>query len=153
MAVRPAMTNEAARAEAIAAYKSILKEILDRRPSGTRHRLSQALGKARSFISQISNPVYTIAIPRQHLSVIFEVCHFSAAEMKRFLALYAEAHPGRPVSIENLPRLRTLHVPVPDLGDDRHNEEFDKLIHDFVDGLAKVARNASKGTSEKGSKS
>ena len=152
MAVRPATGSDEERAEAIATYKSILKEILDRRPAGTRHRLSQALGKARSFISQISNPTYTIAIPAPHLSVIFEVCHFSAEEKKRFLATYAEAHPRRPVSLETLPRLRTLHLPVPDLGDDRHNEDFDQLIHDFVDGLAKVARNAGSHSSGKRSK-
>ena len=153
MATRPAAASDGDRAETIAAYKGMLKEILDRRPSGTRHRLSQALGKARSFISQISNPAYAIGIPAQHLAVIFEVCHFSAAEKKRFLAIYAEAHPGRMVRLEALPRLRTLHLPVPDLGDDRHNEDLDQVIHDFVDALAKVARNANGRGSGKGSKS
>ena len=41
---------------AVAAYKRILADVLDRRPSGTRQRLAAALGKNRSFVSQITNP-------------------------------------------------------------------------------------------------
>ena len=32
----------------IAAYKAILRDVLDRRPSGMRQRLAEALGKNRS---------------------------------------------------------------------------------------------------------
>lgn len=62
---------------AIAAYKAILQEVLERRPSGTRQRLAQSLEKARSFVTQITNPAYPVPIPAQHLSTIFEICHFS----------------------------------------------------------------------------
>jgi hypothetical protein len=76
-----------ARAEqsAVTAYKSIFKAVLDNRPSGMRLRLARAMGKNRSFITQISNSAYQIPIPAQHLNTIFEVCHFSPAEMRRFL--------------------------------------------------------------------
>jgi len=42
----------------IAAYKAILRDVLDKRPSGMRQRLAEALGKNRSFITQIANPAY-----------------------------------------------------------------------------------------------
>ena len=54
--------------------------VLDRRPSGTRQRLADALGKNRSFVSQITNPAYQTPIPAQHFDPIFEICHFSAQE-------------------------------------------------------------------------
>ena len=87
------MKPERVRGDAVSAYKAVLKRILDTRPSGTRHRLAIALGKNRSFISQIANPVYAVPIPRQHLDTIFEICHFTAADRREFLAAYAEAHP------------------------------------------------------------
>ena len=61
-------------------YKTILKRVLDNRPSGTRQRLAKALGKNRSFISQIANPAYRIPIPGQHLATILNICHFSRAD-------------------------------------------------------------------------
>src|SRR5689334_3844593 len=50
------MRPERERADAVGAYKTVLQRVLDARPSGTRHRLAIALGKNRSFISQIANP-------------------------------------------------------------------------------------------------
>jgi hypothetical protein len=126
------------RAEAIAVYKAILRDVLDRRPSGTRQRLAQALGKARSFISQITSPAYSIAIPAQHLAPIFEICHFSAAERESFLEAYRAAHPRSTVTLEPRARLRPVHLLVPDLGSDAANQDLDRLIHDYVTGLAKV---------------
>src|SRR5947208_16820362 len=86
---------ERPRVDAVATYKAVLKRVLDTRPSGTRHRLAIALGKNRSFISQIANPVYTVPIPVQHLETIFEICHFTVADRREFLVAYGEAHPPR----------------------------------------------------------
>ncbi len=47
----------------ISAYKRIFQDVLDRRPSGMRQRLAEALGKNRSFITQIANPAYQTPIP------------------------------------------------------------------------------------------
>ena len=74
--------------------RRILREVLDSRPSGTRQRLADALGKNRSFVSQIANPGLPDADPGAALETIFEVCHFSHDERRAFLAAYAEAHPG-----------------------------------------------------------
>ena len=40
----------------VADYKAILRRVLDNRPSGTRLKLAAALGKNRSFVTQITNP-------------------------------------------------------------------------------------------------
>lgn len=125
---------------AIAAYKAILQEVLERRPSGTRQRLAQALGKARSFITQITNPAYAAPIPAQHLSTVFEVCHFSAEERQRFLAAYTLAHPRRLVAVAAGPRHRTMHLVVPDLGDEQRNLEFQQMVQEFATSLARFAR-------------
>src|SRR6478736_2748597 len=96
--------------DAIIAYKSILTQIIDNRPSGTRQRLATELGKHRSFVTQITSPTY--ATP-------FRVCHFSAAEQERFLGAYQNAHPGRLPEPGPAERLRHLSLMVPDLGDER----------------------------------
>ena len=124
---------------AIAAYKAILQEVLERRPSGTRQRLAQALEKARSFVTQITNPAYAAPVPAQHLSVIFEVCHFSPAERQRFITAYTAAHPRRLIGLAAGPRHRTLHIVVPDFGDDARNRELQKMVQDFATNLAKFA--------------
>ncbi len=69
--------------------------MLDRRPSGTRQRLANALGKNRSFVSQISNPAYPVPIPAPHIEIIFDICHFSPAERQAFLDAFQRAHPNR----------------------------------------------------------
>ncbi len=125
---------------AITAYKTILQDVLERRPSGTRQRLAQSLEKARSFVSQITSPAYPVAIPARHLSTIFEVCHFSPLERQRFLAAYATAHPRRLVALTAGPRHRTIHVVVPDLGDEARNREFQHMVQDFATSLARFSR-------------
>ena len=73
-----------------------LRTVIDLRPSGTRQRLAAALGKNRSFISQITNPAYLTPIPAQHLDTLFEICHFSPDEKRRFIEAYTCAHPEPP---------------------------------------------------------
>jgi hypothetical protein len=103
-------------ADAIAGYKTLLRDVLDRRPSGTRQRLATALGTNRSFISQISNPAYDVPIPAQHLGTIFEICHLAAGERAAFLAAYARAHPRRLLAPVPSDRERIVVLRVPDLG-------------------------------------
>jgi hypothetical protein len=64
----------------VADYKIMLRRVLDNRPSGTRLKLAAALGKNRSFVTQITNPAYLVPIPAKHVAIIFEVCHLSGAE-------------------------------------------------------------------------
>src|SRR5207302_7234617 len=79
----------------VAEYKIILRKVLDNRPSGTRLKLAAALGKNRSFVTQITNAAYLVPIPAKHVAIIFEVCHLSGAERTAFLEAYGRAHPGR----------------------------------------------------------
>jgi hypothetical protein len=120
-----------------AEYKAILKRVLDNRPSGTRQRLARALGKNRSFISQIANPAYPVPIPVQHLETMFELCHFSQDDRRDFLAAYRRAHPRRFALVHAVPRTRIVSLAVPDLGDAKRNRAVDAMIADFVRRLRK----------------
>ncbi len=121
----------------VAEYKAILKRVLDNRPSGTRQRLAKALGKNRSFISQIANPAYPVPIPVQHLETMFELCHFSQDDRRDFLAAYRRAHPRRFALVHAVPRTRIVSLAVPDLGDAKRNRAVDAMIADFVRRLRK----------------
>jgi hypothetical protein len=121
----------------VAEYKAILKRVLDNRPSGTRQRLARALGKNRSFISQIANPAYPVPIPVQHLETMFELCHFSQDDRRDFLAAYRRAHPRRLALVHAVPRTRIASIAVPDLGDAKRNRAVDAMIADFVRRLRK----------------
>lgn len=125
-------------AEAVAAYKAILKRVIDTRPSGTRQRLAGALGKNRSFISQIINPAYQTPIPARHIETVFEVCHFSGAEKAQFLAAYTRAHPRRVPAIRDERRVRAHTIYLPDFGDAKRNRELDQMVADFVQRLTRL---------------
>jgi hypothetical protein len=124
----------------VAEYKRIFKEVLDNRPSGMRIRLAHAMGKNRSFVSQISNPAYPIPIPIQHLNTIFDVCHFPPATKASFLRAYARAHPRRMGRLAEIPRERTIMLHLPDLGNSKRNEQLDALIQEFGHRLIAILK-------------
>ena len=130
--------------DAVAAYKAVFKAVLDKRPSGMRLRLADALGKNRSFISQISNPIYATPIPAQHLNTIFQLCHFSAAEKAAFLEAYGEAHPQRADHMKGSREERTLTLLVPSLGSAKKDGLLDALLQDFVRRLAALVRDSER---------
>lgn len=127
-----------AAADAVAAYKAVLQTVLDKRPSGTRQRLAVALGKNRSFISQISNPAYSVPIPARHLEVIFEICHLSVDERHAFLEAYEQAHPSRLKLIKDSAPTRELRVQLPDLGDDVRNRELERVVEEFIQKVGRI---------------
>jgi hypothetical protein len=131
--------NDAAPSATVADYKRLLQEVCDNRPSGTRGRLAVALGTNRSFVSQLTNPVYVMPIPAQHLQTIFEVCHFSPAEREVFLAAYDGAHPGRRDAGEPSARTREISLTVPDLGSARRNQALDAMIAEIARQLVRLA--------------
>ena len=133
-----AILQEAAEVSAVAEYKRIFKEVLDSRPSGMRIRLAHAMGKNRSFVSQISNPAYPVPVPVQHLNTIFEVCHFPPAAKQAFLRAYARAHPRRLGQLAKTPRDRTLTLHLPDLGSARRNGKVDALLQEFAHRLTAI---------------
>jgi hypothetical protein len=134
------VSNETAEAGAVVAYKRIFKEVLDSRPSGMRLRLATAIGKNRSFVSQISNPAYPVPIPVQHLNTIFEVCHFPPPAKTAFLRAYAQAHPRRIGRLTDGPLDRALTLHLPDLGSARKNAQLDTLLQEFARRLTAIMR-------------
>ncbi len=126
-------------ATAVFQYKAVLKRVLDTRPSGTRFRLAKALGKNRSFVSQLANPAYAMPVPAQHLETIFELCHFSEADRAEFLAAYLRAHPRRLYTSSPVRRTRALSVIVPDLAESNGNAIVDQMIADLVERVRNLA--------------
>jgi hypothetical protein len=122
----------------LAEYKKILKQVLDIRPSGTRQRLATALGKNRSFISQIANPAYPMPIPATHLDTLFDVCHFSDQEKRKFLDLYQQAHPGRLRLVSSQTQTRRISVELPDLGDATRNQMLETLFETMARHLVRI---------------
>jgi hypothetical protein len=122
----------------IVEYKSLLRDVIDRRPSGTRRRLADAIGKNPSFISQITNPAYPTPIPAGDVETILELCHFSPEERSHFLDAYAKAHPRRVSGARGRPVSRSLKLTVPDLGTAGRNAEFDRAVQDFIARLGRV---------------
>jgi hypothetical protein len=135
-----AAAGRAGEKDALAAYKAVFKSVLDKRPSGMRLRLANALGKNRSFISQISNPAYATPIPSQHLVAIFELCHFSTAEKTAFLDAYRQAHPQRVDRLNAARRERAVTFQLPSLGSPKKDGQLDALLHDFGRRLAALIR-------------
>lgn len=133
-----AALDEAGEVSAVAEYKRIFKEVLDNRPSGMRLRLAHAMGKNRSFVSQISNPSYPVPIPVQHLNTIFDVCHFPPPTKTAFLHAYARAHPRRVGRLDEIPRERTVMLHLPDLGSSKRNGQLDALMQEFARRLIDI---------------
>ncbi|MER9681097.1 hypothetical protein NKJ23_17410 [Mesorhizobium sp. M0184] len=129
--------------EAIRAYKTILSQVIDQRPSGMRQRLAGALGKHRSFVTQISSPAYSTPIPSKHLPAIFSVCHFSPAERDHFLEAYHRAHPGKMSLAAGLRKTRHVSLIVPDFGDDKQNAALDRAVNDFIQKITSIAGKGS----------
>lgn len=129
---------ETASDEAVARYKSILQRIIDNRPSGTRQRLAGALGKNRSFVSQIANPAYATPIPARHIETIFDVCHFSPDDRHAFLEAYSAAHPRRSPHVRGNRGVRPHTIYLPDLGDEERNNELARMVGDYVQRLTRL---------------
>jgi hypothetical protein len=127
-----------AKAAHIEAYKTVLRQALDQRPSGTRQRLATALGKNRSFISHMTSPWNSAPIPAPHLDLIFKICRFSAADKVSFLKSFNLAHPNRLKKHRESASLRSLKVEVVDFGDENRNRAFDQLIRDTARRFARL---------------
>jgi hypothetical protein len=146
--MKPAGRSDGA-PEAVALYKRLLQAVLERRPSGMRQRLAEALGKNRSFISQISNPSYPTPIPAQHVDAILEICHFAPSEREQFLAAYRRAHPQRLRVLGQVEqRARRVVLTLPDLGDEERNRRLDAALIDMAERIAGLLREGEDETGE-----
>lgn len=143
--VRPGKTDDGSeKAGLVSAYKQFLRDLIDRRPSGTRQLIAVALGKHKSFVSQIINPSYAVPVPAKHLATIFDICHFSPAERRQFVALYEAAHPNRHVEAlshetATASGIKRIVVEVPVLRNKARQEEMERLVRDFARRVAALA--------------
>lgn len=133
--------------DAVAAYKTELRALIDRRPSGTRQKLAAAFGTHKSFISQITNPAYRVPLPAQHIPALLRVCRFSEEEERGFLALYARAHPGQIGAVKELASMEedVLRIPLPPFADAETRLEVEEMIRDFADRVVALAKRADGG--------
>ncbi len=123
---------------AMAEYKGILQRLLDNRPSGTRQRLAHALGKNRSFITQITNASYAVPIPAPHLETIFEIVHFPTHERQAFLDALWSRSSRTPAARQSTRRIRTATLHVPDLGDEDRNRRLDHMLSELAIQVARI---------------
>jgi len=132
------------REELVAAYKRLLQEYIDRRPSGLRLKIAKAIGKHRSFVSQITNPVYPIPVPARHLEAIFRICHLAPEERQAFMVAYEAAHPCHPREGRRAPRKarerRVIEIDLPVLGDPELEREMEDFLRHMARQLEKLAR-------------
>jgi hypothetical protein len=132
----------AAPEDPVAAYKALLRELVARRPSGTRQKIAAATGTHPSFISQITNPALRVPLPAQHIPAVFRVCHFSTEERAAFLKLYAQAHPSQSAAMEELAagERDVVRIVLPELGEAR--QEVEALIREVADRVVAIVRGA-----------
>ena len=138
MPARPPARAKASDAGPIATYKTILRDAIDRRPAGMRARIALALGKHKSFVSQLTNPIYPMPLPARHVETIFEICHFSPEERRAFLKAYERAHPKSEPMPENggSAHRKTISLEVPNLGDPRKQRALESLLREFAERIA-----------------
>lgn len=134
------------REELVANYKRILQEFINRRPSGTRIKIANALNKNKSFVSQITNPSYTIPVPAIHLGAIFDICRFSGKERETFLKAYTAAHPNYQYRVET-PQpeetgSRQLVIEVPIIDDPDRQSQLEEMIKNFADQIFSLVKSA-----------
>ena len=139
-------SNPRSREDLVKEYKTLLRELVDLRPSGTRQKIAETLGKHKSFVSQITNPAYPVPIPAGDVPVIVKVCHLSPDERQRFLAAYAAAHPSRTAGAAAGPQRkgtdgggRQITISLPELGDPEFEQYLEETIRQTARRLIGLA--------------
>jgi len=141
-------TMEQPREELVAQYKKVFQQLINMRPSGTRNKIAKAIAKNKSFVSQITNPAYSVPIPAKHLETIFNICHFSLKERETLLKYYIAAHPNYQYRIES-PGTQSatqskLVLDIPVLKDPVEQEKVESLIRNFAQQLFELMQTGQK---------
>ena len=133
--------SDQSKEELVARYKRILQGYINQRPSGARMKIAAELNKNKSFVTQITNPSYSIPVPARHLDVIFDICHFTIKERETFLKAYTAAHPNyqyRVVKPGMAPKergRRTLSIELPVLEDSAKQQKIESMIKAYAQEL------------------
>lgn len=133
---------KAAGDQSVATYKQLLREYIDRRPSGTRQRIAKVLGTHKSFVSQITNPALRVPLPAPHVASIFKICHFSPEERESFLDAYRIAHPNQAAALESeqLSGKRIVMIELPQFKDPAKQDRLADAIQEVADRMIALAR-------------
>jgi hypothetical protein len=128
--------------ELIRAYKSLLKEAVEARPSGIRLRIASQIGKNKSFVSQITSPNYKTPLPEKYVEPILDAIHLTRPERERFLDIYHRAHPRARDHGGAAPtgETRILQIELPKLESRRLENRVDQLVLQFARNLSDIAR-------------
>jgi len=129
--------------ELIRAYKLILKDALEARPSGIRLRIADMIGKNKSFVSQVTNPNYKTPLPEKYIEPIFEAVHLTPRERERFLEIYRRAHPrSRPQTVDKPEpeETRVLRIELPRLGSQQLERKIDGMIVQMARNINDLGR-------------
>jgi len=130
--------------ELVAVYKKVLQSYIDLRPSGIRLKIADAIGKHKSFVSQITNPGYPVPVPARHVGAIMDICHFSPEEREAFLTAYRRAHPNQSRKLQPAVLKRaghhTIHIEVPLFDDLDRQHEVEEIIRHFARRVIDLAR-------------
>ena len=133
--------SDQSKEELVSQYKRILQRYINQRPSGARMKIAAELNKHKSFVTQITNPSYSIPVPARHLDVIFDICHFTIKERETFLIAYTAAHPNyqyRVVKPGTAPKekgRRTLSIELPVLEDSAKQQKIEAMIKAYAQEL------------------
>ena len=124
------------REELVASYKKLLRDIIDRSPSGLRLRLAKELSTHKSFISQITNPLDPTPIPARHLPALFRLCHPTPDEERAFLSIFRVAHPNRaPKMLDKQTlerRTKQIKVAIPVSSNPEQQQAIEVYVADFA---------------------
>ena len=134
------------REELIRRYKTILKDVVERRPSGIRLKIAEAIDRNKSFVSQITNPNYKTPVPERHLEIIFELAHFTPEEKAGFLQYYRLAHPrarARLPAAHGVPNVRTIRIELAHLASPAEDAILDHLVREFARRVGDLMRSKS----------
>ena len=140
------MAKQAGNEDALRAYKALLRDLIDRRPSGTRQRIAKALGTHKSFVSQVANPNYSVPLPAQHIPTLIKVCRLTKDEEKRFLEAYAHAHPSyRGESEFREARTDSVTIDMPRYEDPELRDDVKTAIREAAENILRLAAALRKG--------
>lgn len=136
------MSSTSTQEDALRDYKIMLRELVDRRPSGTRLRIAKSTGTHKSFISQILNPNYRVPLPVQHVPTLMRVCVFSLEEKERFLNLYARAHPDQTGRLFGERRRipDKIVIAVPEFADPEIRKQVEDTIESAAENIIALAQ-------------
>lgn len=137
--------------EKIAAYKRILREYLDRRPSGIRKKIAVAINTHRSFISQVANPNYRVPLPAQYVPTLMDVCHFTAEEQEIFLEAYFAAHPGQALFARGgvLDNHNSTCIDLSEIKDEATRIALAKAIREMAAGMIRLVKETGEISTKK----